>query len=107
MRDAVGDIGEEELLATAHARVPDDDDVGVFVDCNPHDGSRRVLVDHDPRTRLRPGHLDRGTGQFGFGVFQSLAELAPIRDDLDEHELRVVAVGERGRPIHRAIRGRR
>ena len=48
MGDAIGDVAEQELLATAHTRAADDDDVGIGLSGGGEDHRRDVLarLDH-------------------------------------------------------------
>ena len=90
VRDPVRDVAEQELLAPAHARVADDEHVGLLlVDC-PDDGAGDVGVDVDDRARAV--QLGRIAGE------RFLGALDGCRQHLEQYEFAVGAVSEIGRP---------
>ena len=67
VRDAVGDVAEQELLASAHAVVADDQDVGVDGLGRVDDQLRDGVPGHDARGRRRPQCLG-GLGELRGGA---------------------------------------
>ena len=78
MCDAIGDVAEQELLATAHTRAADDDDVGIGLSGGGEDHRCDVLarLDHGADTdpvagqgalerRAQPRMSDRVRGRYG------------------------------------------
>ena len=105
--DAVRHVPQEELLAAAHAEVPDDDHVDLLPLRGLDDGAGGIGVDDDPGNTARAG---QGRGQLCeilSGVARSgrlgCPRFRPRRilrhEDLEQDELGVEAAGHFGGPI--------
>ena len=92
VRDPVRDVAEQELLAAAHARVPDYEDVRPFVDGGVHDRPRRIRVDAHAGASALPGELSRELEEARLRLRD--VDLAVFGGDhLDDDELGVIAAG--------------
>ena len=114
VRDPVRDVAQEELLVAAHARVADDDGIGVLFVGDRDDGIGRVLVDDDPGAAVRTRRFRRDPLELDERRLEvrDLGCLAVLtlgwRDEhLDEQELCPVPLGEVGGPTHGALGGLR
>ena len=115
MADSVGHVPQEELLATGHAGVPDDQHIDVGILGCVHDRHRGVVVDHHVRAAAAAGDALRfllqvfgGRGRLGaFGGAELSVGRARGDHDLDEVQLGAVRLRERSRPSDRLRRGLR
>ena len=97
VRDAVRDVAEQELLPPAHARVADDEHVGLLLVDRAHDRAGDVGIDLDDRARA----VQLG----GISGERFLGALDGRRQHLEQHEFAVGAVREIGRPRDGLARG--
>ena len=110
--DPVRHVAEQELLASGHARVPDDEHVDGVVLGGLHDRHRRVVVDHDVRARRARRRssgvglqvVGRGARLGGVGGAELGVGRARGHDHLDDVQLGAERVGERRRPAARRAR---
>jgi hypothetical protein len=113
VRDLVGDVAQQELLAAGHPDVPHDQHVDRFLLGRADDGHRRIGVDDHPGPAASAGHLIGQLRQLLLGFLRQrrlgvggIRTLLGVRDhDLQQHELGAEPVGHLGRPVHR-LRGR-
>jgi len=113
VRDAVGNVAEQELLAPGHAGVADDQGVDLALLGDLQDGAGGVVVYDYARFAARAGEL---AGELG----ERVGEVAGLRglrraalgagrrarrNDLHDEQRRLVAVGHRGRPPHGTVGG--
>jgi hypothetical protein len=109
--DAVRDVAQEELLAPGHARVPDDQHVDRRLLRDLKDRHRGIIVHDHAREGAVAGELLRELAELGRRGARAggrrLSRLARRRvlheDDLQDEQLRGVAVGHVGRPANGSV----
>ena len=109
VRDAVGHVAEQELLAAAHADVADDDHVGALLLGGLDDRGRGVVVDDHPRlpslARKLCAYISRSLAAYETCVASAAGPLAWLgHDHLEDEQLGLVASGHVGRPSARRAR---
>jgi hypothetical protein len=110
--DAVRHVAEQELLASAHAGVADDQCVDAVLFRDAEDRACGIVVRDDARSPPGAGDLGRellqrlgGERRSGRLGLTALGRPRVRREDhLEEEEFGVVAIRERGRPSDGAIR---
>ena len=94
MRDSVGDVAEQELLAAAHAEVADDDDVGVLLLRRIHDRPSGIVAGGDDGAAALAGQLAGVSGKLVLGTGRERA----ADGDPQQQELGAVALRHLRRP---------
>ena len=111
--DSIGHVAEQELLASGHAEIADDEHVDGLLLRSRDDGVRGVGVDEDQRAAARASEALRIGGKLGAGGVGARviagARRGGVRvlrdDDLHDEELGAVEIGEERRPARGAVGG--